>query len=63
MPIKNYTTKIPADSTVAELSKLLARKGASEIMTSFGDDAKPVALKWRIRSRQRAPVLQYAGES
>ena len=50
MPIKNYTTRIPADRTVAELSQLLAKKGASEIMTSFGDDAKPVALKWRIRS-------------
>ena len=34
MPIKNYTTKIPSDRTVAELSQLLARKGASEIMTS-----------------------------
>ena len=51
MPIKNYTTRIPADRTVAELSQLLAKKGASEIMTSFGDDAKPVALKWRIRSK------------
>ena len=51
MPIKNYTTRIPADRTVAELSQLLAKKGASEIMPSFGDDAKPVALKWRIRSK------------
>ena len=51
MPIKNYTTKIAADRTVAELSQLLARKGASGIMTSFGEDAKPVALKWRIKSK------------
>ena len=51
MPIKNYTTKIAAERTVAELSQLLARKGASEIMTSFSEDGKPVALKWRIRSK------------
>ena len=51
MPIMNYTTKVPADRTVAEISQLLVKKGATEIMTSFDDDAKPVALKWRIRSR------------
>ena len=45
MPIKNYTTRIPADRTVTELSQLLAKKGALEIMTSFGDDAKSVALR------------------
>ena len=51
MPIMNYTTKVSADRTVAEISQLLVKKGATEIMTSFDDDAKPVALKWRTRSK------------
>ena len=41
----------------------------SEVMTSFGEDAKPVALKWRIRSKHgsvvpccdRAPPRKVAG--
>lgn len=51
MPIMNYTTKVPADRTVAEISQLLVKKGATEIMTSFDDDAKPVALRWRTKSK------------
>ena len=51
MPIMNYTTKVSADRTVAEISQLLVKKGASEIMTSFDEHAKPVALKWRTRSK------------
>ena len=47
MPIMNYTTKVSADRTVAEISQLLVKKGASEIMTSIDEHAKPVALKTR----------------
>ena len=36
---------------MAEISQLLVKKGASEIMTSFGEDAKPIALKWRTKSK------------
>lgn len=35
MPIKNYSTSISVDKTVAEITKALARAGAQAVLTEF----------------------------
>ena len=50
MPIKNYTTKVAVERTVAQIMDILVQKGASEIMTVYGDDRKAVGLQWRLRT-------------
>ena len=52
MPIKTYVTKMPPDRTVAEVPQLLVKKWATEIMTPFDDDAKPVANSTTLKRRQ-----------
>ena len=37
MPIKNYTTKIPAVQTAGEIQALLAEHGAKKIMMDYSD--------------------------
>lgn len=37
MPIKNYTTKVPAAKTVGEIQAILARHCASRIMLDYDD--------------------------
>ena len=48
MPIKNYTTKVAVERTVAQIMDILVQKGASEIMTIYGDNRKAVGLQWRL---------------
>ena len=50
MPILNYTTKIPAQQTLAEISALLAKNGATEIITMFSPEGQPQGLEWRIKT-------------
>ena len=33
MPLLNYTTKIPAEQTAAEIMSILVKKGATDILT------------------------------
>lgn len=40
MPIKNYTTKVPAAQTVGEIQGILAAHGARKVMMDYGDDGK-----------------------
>ena len=40
MPIKNYTTKIPAVQTVGEIQGLLAAHGARKIMMDYSETGK-----------------------
>ena len=51
MPLLNYTTKIPAQRTLSEISVLLAKKGATEIMTMFDSNGQPDGLKWRVKTQ------------
>ena len=48
MPILNYTTKIAAEKTVAEISKLLVRAKASAILTEYSPQGFPAAINFRI---------------
>ncbi|MDB5057217.1 MAG: uncharacterized protein JWO59_689 [Chloroflexi bacterium] len=47
MPIMNYTTKIPASRTIAEIQRILARYGASAITTRY-EEGKPSGLTFTI---------------
>ncbi len=40
MPIKNYTTRVPAAQTVGEIQGILACHGARKVMMDYGDDGK-----------------------
>ena len=48
MPIKNYTTKVPAIQTVSEIQGILATHGAKKIMMDYGDDGKVEALTFAL---------------
>ncbi|MYA41608.1 MAG: hypothetical protein F4Z31_07645 [Gemmatimonadetes bacterium] len=51
MPIKNYTTEIPVDRTIAELSSALAGKGVSMIQTMYGGAGQPAGLRFAIDTK------------
>jgi hypothetical protein len=48
MPLLNYTTKIGADKSVAEISKALARVGARRVMYEYDDTGSIVSLAFEI---------------
>ncbi|HYK34713.1 hypothetical protein [Alloacidobacterium sp.] len=48
MPIKNYTTAVPADRTVGEISALLIRKGAREITSQYDNNGKFVGIRFMM---------------
>ena len=50
MPLLNYSTKVPADRTIAEVMTILANKGALEIITMYDTEHQPCGLKWRMDS-------------
>ena len=47
MPLLNYTTKIPAEQTAAEIVSILVRKGATDI---HGSGGMATGLKWRMET-------------
>lgn len=40
MPIKNYTTKVPAVQTVGEIQGILAAHGARKVMMDYAENGK-----------------------
>lgn len=48
MPIKNYTTKIPAVQTVGEIQELLAVHGARKVMMDYSDRGKVEAVTFGL---------------
>lgn len=48
MPIKNYTTSIAEDKTVAEIQMLLAVKGARSIQIEYDEKARPSSVSFII---------------
>ncbi len=46
--IKDYTTEIPADQTIAEISKILMQSKAKGIATEFEDDGRVKSVFFRI---------------
>lgn len=49
MPILNYTTAIDADKSIAEIQKMLAKAGASAIMSEYDDTGNIKALSFRLK--------------
>ena len=48
MPLLNYTSKVPAHESIAEISRLLAKAGARQIMHDYDDSGNIVALSFRL---------------
>lgn len=49
MPLLNYTTQIDAFKTISEISKVLAKVGASAVMHEYDNSGNIVALSFRIK--------------
>jgi hypothetical protein len=47
MAILNYTTKVPAITTVSEIQRTLAQKGAKAINVDY-DNGTPIAIWFKI---------------
>lgn len=48
MPIKNYTTNVPAVQTVGEIQGLLASHGARKVMMDYGDNGKVESITFGL---------------
>lgn len=49
MPLLNYTTQIDAFKTISEISKVLAKVGASAVMHDYDQNGNIIALSFKIR--------------
>ena len=75
MPLKNYTTKVPANRSVQEIQEMLQKGGASGVFLEYEKDTgrieglafkmdfggKPAAFKLPIKWRQAQQVLKNEG--
>jgi len=50
MPLLNYTTKIAADKTAAEIVSILAKHRATNIMMDYDGAGTITGIKWRVDS-------------
>lgn len=48
--LKNYTTKVPAEQTAAEVVGILVRHGARSIQQEYDDSQNVVGLSWMART-------------
>jgi hypothetical protein len=48
MPLLNYTSKTPAHQSIAEISQLLAKAGARQVMHDYDDRGNIVALSFSL---------------
>ena len=49
MPLLMYTTKIPAERTIAQITRLLIKSGAASILTDY-DKGRIVGVSFRIET-------------
>ena len=52
MNLKNYSTKISAARSVAEITSSLVSKGATQVLTQYDSDGQPCGLQWVIDTDQ-----------
>lgn len=52
MPIKNYTTTVPAKKTIVEIQSMLQEYGATSIMIDYGIDKEPSSISFRVKTAQ-----------
>jgi hypothetical protein len=48
MPLLNYTSKTPAHQSIAEISRILSKAGARQIMHDYDDAGNIVALSFSL---------------
>jgi hypothetical protein len=48
MPLLNYTSKVPAHQSIAEIYRMLAKAGARQIMSDYDDAGNIVALSFSL---------------
>ena len=48
MSLLNYTSKIPSERSIAEISRLLARGGARQVMQDYDDAGNTVAISFSL---------------
>lgn len=48
MPVKNYTTGVPADRSIAEIQQALVKRGADGIMMTYAPDGRIASLMFRM---------------
>ena len=48
--LKNYSTSVPADRSIAEIEKLLAMFGASAIMKEYSGEGKVITLSFKYEN-------------
>lgn len=46
--IKNYTTTVPVQRSLQEISEALAKAGAGAVQVEYGSEARPVGLAFRL---------------
>lgn len=46
--LKNYTTVVPVDRTLAEIGRMLVRAGASDVLTSYDAQRRVSAIKFLL---------------
>lgn len=51
MPIKNYTTKVPASNTVGEIQAILAKHGACRAMMEYGVGGRVLGVSFAISGK------------
>lgn len=49
MPIKNYTTQVSVDKTLAEIQGALRMAGASAVMVTYGDGGEVDSVSFKLR--------------
>lgn len=49
MALLNYTTTIAADKTIHEITKMLAKAGASKILTDYDDTGNITSLSFQLK--------------
>ena len=50
LPLLNYTIKIPAEQTVAEIMSILVKKATTDILTHYSPGGMATGLKWRMET-------------
>ena len=53
MSILNYTTKIKTSSSIAEISDMLVKRGASKIVTDYKDGEADALTFWMEKEGSR----------
>ena len=49
-PLLNYTTKIPAAQSFAEIVAMVHSHGAKRVLSDYGDDGEPEAISFAIET-------------